>query len=329
MAIWKFTRRTVLLAMLVAFSATLAVGQQNQSVATLDRMKGKVQVVQADTGRVVQGRTGLLLNLGDRVKTLPKSATTIKFRDGSEIRLFARSNFLIRKVKESKGKERSFLYRLTLKVGSFWGRFVPQRQVATIGTPTATIGIKGTTLRIVERDNQARVALTEGLIDVENDRSKIELQPGKRLTNFRRGDDLATKIEDIPFKLVMSSEKRSLKFSGRRSEEVFVSIQLTNIKSGGQIRRPGVLYLRSDYDKIVYPASAELDQRGFARIPLVFFPPEAADGKFNGTIYVWAVLDEEDADDTTEGRLKFTIPVPEGRERVRIEADSGSGQRSQ
>lgn len=329
MKIRKLFRQTAVFALLVLFSATLAVGAQSDNVATLDRLKGKVEVIKAESGKVTPGRVGLLLEIGDTVVTLEQSAATIKFRDGSEIRLFAKSNFLIRAVRESKGADRSFLYRLSMKAGAFWGRFVPQREVATIGTPTATIGIKGTTLRVVERDNQARVALTEGLIDVENDRSKVELQPGKRLTNFSRGDDLATKLQDIPYRLVMNSEKRDLKFSGARSEEVFVTIQLTDIKSGNQVRRPGVLYLRSDYGRIVYPPSAELDQRGFARVPLVFFPPEAADAKFNGTIYVWAVLDEEIADDTTEGRLKFTIPVPEGSERVRVDADKGSSQRTQ
>ena len=326
---WIRAKKLGITAMLLLLVATVAYGQQDNTVASLDRLKGKVEVIQERAGRTVQGRRGLLLNTGDTVVTYAKSNATIKFRDGSEIRLFPDTQFLIKAASESKAKDRSFLYRLTMKAGGIWGKFVPQRQVATIGTPTATIGIKGTALRIVERDNTARVALTEGLVEVENDRSKVELTPGKRLTDFRRGDELANKVVDISYKLDLKSEKRELTFEAGRPEEVFLTIQAVDLKTGGEVARTGVLYLRSDYDKITYPPTAELNQRGFARVPLVFAPPEASDNRFNGNVYVWALIDQEDADDTGEGRILFKIPVRQGRDRIEVKADSGAAKRKQ
>ncbi len=329
---FKWLRSVLLLALIgligVVFVSPAAFGQNNEIVASLQRVSGQVFVVQAITKARVQGRNGLLLRAGDEIITEANSRASIKFRTGSEVRLFPNTNFVV-EAKEEKGKGRFFKFNLAVKIGSIWGNFVKRRQVANITTPTATIGIKGTTLRIVDRNGKARVALTEGLIDVSNDREKVELRPGKRITDFARNESIRDKIVDIPLRLDLKSEKRNLKFPNKRAEEVFVTVQLINIKSGNPVRRSGDLYLRSSYDKIEYPSRPSLDERGFARIPLKFMAPEAADAKFNGTIFVWAVMDQEDADDTSEGRLLFTIPVPAGGSKIRVDSRSGEAKKVQ
>ena len=306
----------------------IAHGQEEEIIASLQRLSGPVSVLQARTDDTVQGRNGLLLRAGDTVITGADARATIKFRNGSEVRLFPNTNFRV-EAKEREGRERLFKVNLLMKLGSFWGNFVKRRQVVSINTPTATIGIKGTTLRVVERDGQARVAITEGLIEVSNDRDKVDLQAGQRLPNFTRTDTLADKVEDIPFKIDLKSDKRDLKFPGDQPEEVFITVQLIDIKSGRPVRRSGPLYLRSNYDKIDYPTVANLDARGFARVALRIAPPEPADSDLNGNVFVWALLDEEDADDTAEGRILFTIPIPEGQERIRVESETGESKRVQ
>ncbi len=313
-------------AAILGLLAAPALAQDEEIVASLDRLDGRASVLQAETNRTVQARNGLLLKDGDTVITEAKSRVTIRFRDGSEVRLFPKSQFVIQATRESATKERSFSYRLFLKLGALWGQFVPQRRVATVGMPTATIGIKGTALRAVHRD-KSRVALTEGLVEVSNDRSTVELQPGKRLTDFTATDDLATKVEDIPFKVDIKSEKRSLTFPQNQPEEVFVSLQLIDIKTGAEVHRAGKVYFRSNYGRITYPPVSELNQRGFTRVPLVFSPPEPADDKLEGNVYVWALIDEEDADDTVEGKILFTIPVLSSKERIRVEAETGEAKR--
>lgn len=303
--------------------------QEPEIVAHLDRIQGRVNVRQAATEQMVQGRDGLLLRIGDLVTTETEARATIQFRDGSEIRLFSDTSFLIESAKESTGTERSFTTKVFMKLGSFWANFVRERQTASVDTPTATIGIKGTTLRVVERDNAARVALTEGLIDVSNARSTVELEPGFRLTEFTRRDDLAAKIEPIPFKVDIRSETRELDFSDNRPVTAYVTLQLIDIESGANVARSGPIYLRSNYDKITYPPEPRLDEQGFARVPLTFAVPEPADGELDGNIYVWALLDRENADDTAEGRVLFRFRMPPTEERLRIEAETGEGERTQ
>ncbi len=313
-------------AAIFGLAAASAHAQSQEIVASLDRLDGRAQVLQAQTNRHVQARNGLLLKDGDTVITKEKSRVTIKFRDGSEVRLFPNSQFVIQASRESTTKQRSFSYRLYLKLGSIWGKFAPQRNLATIRMPTATIGIKGTSLRAVTRE-KSRVSLTEGRIEVSNDRSTVELMPGKRLKDFTATDDLTKKVEDIPFKVDVKSEKKALTFAQNQPEEVFVSLQLINRTTGAEVHRAGKIYFRSDYGRIAYPPVASLNQRGFARVPLVFSPPEASDAKYNGNVYVWALIDEETADDTVEGKILFTIPIRGGSERIRIDSKTGEAKR--
>ena len=322
------TIRVMLVGLLLGLFAPVAWAQDAEIIASLQRIEGPVTVTQAANQETVQGRNGLLLRGGDTVMTGESGRATIKFRDGSEIRLFPNTNFVV-EAKEKQGSERFFQVNLLMKVGSFWGNFVKRRQVANISTPTATIGIKGTTLRVVERDGQARVALTEGLIAVSNDREQIDLQPGQRLPNFTRTDTLADKVQAIPYKLNLRSDQRKLEFRNNQPEEVFISIQLVDIKSGGPVTRSGPVYLRSNYDKIEYPSQASLDQRGFARVAIKVLPPEPADADLNGNVYVWAVMDQEQADDTAEGRILFNIPIPSSQERIRAESKTGETRRTQ
>lgn len=315
------------LALAVLLLGQIAFAQSGEIVASLDRLEGRAQVLVAETNRRITGRNGLLLKAGDTVITREKSRVTIKFRDGSEVRLFPKSEFVIQASKESRSKRRAFTYRLFLKLGSIWGQFVPQRRVATIGMPTATIGIKGTTLRAVQRDGKGRVALTEGRVEVTNDSSKVELLPGKRLTNFTLTDDLTKKVEDIPFKVDIKSEKRELSFPQNQPEEVFVSLQLINIRSGAEVHRAGKIYFRSNYGRIAYPPVSVLNQRGFTRVPLVISPPQPSDDDLQGNVYVWALIDEESADDTVEGKILFRVPIRSGKERIRIESKTGESKR--
>jgi hypothetical protein len=320
------TIRVILAGLLLSLFATAAWAQEAEIIASLQRVDGPVSVTAAANKESVQGRNGLLLHAGDTVITGQDGHATIKFRDGSEIRLFPNTNFVV-ESKEQPGAERIFHVNLLMKIGSFWGNFVKQRQVANITTPTATIGIKGTTLRVVQRDDQARVALTEGLISVANQREEVELQPGQRLPNFTRSDTLADKIQAIPYKLDLRSDQKKLEFRGGQPVDVSINIQLVDIKSGNPVRRSGPIYLRSNYDKIDYPARASLDERGFARVTIRVKPPEPADAELNGNVYVWALLDQEQADDTAEGRILFTLPTPPGKEHIRVESKTGESRR--
>jgi hypothetical protein len=327
--IWRWGLAVLALASVLAFSATRASAQEEDIVASLQNLTGRVQIVQKADGATVPARIGVLLRAGDTVVTTEQARATIKFRDGSEIRLFQNTRFVLQGAKESAGSDRSFKMDLLLRAGSIWGTFAKQRQTARITTPTATIGIKGTTLRITEENNKGRVAITEGLIDVSNDAKTVELEAGKRLTEFTRGDDLTQKIQPIPYKVDVKADKRQLTFEKNQPEAVFVNLQMINVSTGREVARSAKIYFRSNYDRVSFPARAQLDERGSARVLLNFAPPEPSDAALNGSVFVWAIVDQEDADDTGEGRVLFSIPVPAGKDRIRIEADKGETKRVQ
>ena len=52
-------------------------------------------------------------------------------------------------------------------------------------------------------------------------------------------------------------------------------------------------------------------------------PPEPSDDKLKGSFYVWALIDEENADDTGEGKILFRIPVRTGGEDCEIDSKTG------
>jgi len=327
--IWRWGLAVLALASVLACSATRASAQEEDIVASLQNLTGRVQIVQKADGATVPARIGVLLRAGDTVVTTEQARATIKFRDGSEIRLFQNTRFVLQGAKESAGSDRSFKMDLLLRAGSIWGTFAKQRQTARITTPTATIGIKGTTLRITEENNKGRVAITEGLIDVSNDAKTVELEAGKRLTEFTRGDDLTQKIQPIPYKVDVKADKRQLTFEKNQPEAVFVNLQMINVSTGREVARSAKIYFRSNYDRVSFPARAQLDERGSVRVLLNFAPPEPSDAALNGSVFVWAIVDQEDADDTGEGRVLFSIPVPAGKDRIRIEADKGETKRVQ
>jgi hypothetical protein len=328
--IWRTMLTVVALCGVLAWGATAALAQDKDEdiVASLQNLLGRVQVVQKANGETVSGRTGLLLHTGDTIITAEQARATIKFRDGSEVRLFQNTRFVLQGAKESAGSERSFKLDLLLRAGAIWGNLAKQRQTARITTPTVTIGVKGTTLRVSENAGKGRVAITEGLIEVGNDAKTIDLAAGQRLTEFTRSDDLSQKVQPIPYKVDIKADKRQLTFERNQPEAVFVNLQMIEVATGKEVARSAKIYFRSNYERVTFPET-KLDERGFARASLRFDPPQPADAQLNGSVFVWAVVDQEDGDDTGEGRVLFTIPVPAGQERIRIEADKNETRRVQ
>ena len=288
--------------------AVVRAADEAEIVATLERISGPVNVMHQDDTKVINGRNGLLLKSGDTVSTGPQGQATIKFRDGSELRVFPNTTFRVDQIKESQAKSRNFRYNMNMKLGAVWGNFARQRQSVEIKTPTATIGIKGTTLRVAERNDHAQVSLTEGAIDVSNDKGTLALTPGKQLTTFSRKDDLAGKVQDIPLKLTLKADVDKLTFDKGQAAQAKVIIQLVDVKRGENAARSGPIYLRSNYDRVNFPAQVTLDDKGYARMTLTFDAPQPSDAALEGNIYVWAVMDRESDADVGEGRLLFSFP---------------------
>ena len=108
----------------------------------------------------------------------------------------------------------------------------------------------------------------------------------------------------------LSTRNLQLRFQGGKPLEVWIEVQLVVVKTGEHVPRRAPLYLSSDLDGIVFPRRPRLDEKGFARLKLVIPSPDAESRRrLQGRFTVWVLIDEEDADDTIEGRLFFSYSM--------------------
>lgn len=108
----------------------------------------------------------------------------------------------------------------------------------------------------------------------------------------------------------LASQSLALRFQGGKPLEVWIEVQLVVVQTKENAPRSGPLYLTSDYNGIVFPSRPRLDAMGFARLKLVIARPGLADRRrLQGRFTVWVLIDEEDADDTIEGRLVFSYSM--------------------
>ncbi|MBF0238278.1 MAG: FecR domain-containing protein [SAR324 cluster bacterium] len=297
--------------------------QNPTAVATLTKVNGKVEVQISKMNKRTMGREGLLLYQDDTIITGQGGRVTVLFRDGSEIRLFENTQFMIETGKEQETEQRSFRYNFFMKMGSFWGKMQKSRQQTSIKTPTATIGVKGTSLRVSTNETASSIALTEGLISVDNKNSSIELVPGKRVVSISSTDDLSKKIEDIPYKLFITADSYDVDFTKTQQSTIRLSIQLGNVQTGQNLGRSGKLYLRSNYPNIQFPENVELDASGFVRFPIEINSPRYQDQEFDGNVTIWAVPDDAKADDIGEGSILIKIKSASKTRHYHIDGNTG------
>jgi hypothetical protein len=112
--------------------------------ATVESLKGTVEVQKAGTGKWVPATKGMVLNEGDVVKTKSGSKVVIKLDDGSINQLTSLSTLTIQKLDRSlRGKNTG----MDVEVGKSWNKVKKldvERDKFNVGTPTAVAGVRGT-----------------------------------------------------------------------------------------------------------------------------------------------------------------------------------------
>ena len=108
----------------------------------------------------------------------------------------------------------------------------------------------------------------------------------------------------------LASRNLALRFQGTKPLEVWIEVQLLGVRTREKVSRRAPLYLSSDYEGIAFPSRSRLDARGFARLKLIIAPPGVEDRRrLQGRFTVWVLIDEEEADDTIEGKLVFFYSI--------------------
>ena len=303
-----FLFKSLLFISVIGLTTTLVSAQDsNPAIATLLQIEGGVDVVTDKSPKGRRGRDGILLFAGNKIRTSGKSKATVEYRDGSSIRLFQNSEFLLDLSEEQNTSKRTFKYLLTLNNGSMRGRFKKGLQRTKIRTPTALIGIIGTSVRITEIKNKTTVSLTEGQVEVSNLSSRAVINPGQWLPEFGRTDDLSNKVVPIPNLLNLKTDEYEFDFRNGESKQFEFSVQLQNSISSKIVKRKGLVIFESDYNRIRLPKRFMLDANGYARVIVGIDPPRIDDSKFRGLITIRAFMDEDGFDDVAEGNLVLKI----------------------
>ena len=304
--------------LIVPVSSTYAIN----AVASLKDTIGEVKIQRLS--RNIPGRKGLILNDQDVVITGINAKATILFRDGSEIRLFQNTRFVIEKSEEMKGSQRGFLNNFFLKAGSFWGKFTKNTQKTKIITPTATCGIKGTSVSFSEHNGKMDVSLSSGEIELENEDEKISLPAGKMIQGLTQRGTFKEKIKDLPYQLVIEPDASKIELPTEGNEgKVDFTLQIVNVKTKQNEYRRGSIFFSLKTDKIVFPDRIVLNDRGYARVTAIIKPFQKADYG-DGRIDIVAVAEGESAMDIGTGEALLTFDVPEQYQKtIRIDATSG------
>ena len=277
------------------------------AIATLLQAEGAVEVVTAKSPKGRRGINGMLLYAEDKISTAGNSKATIEYRDGSRVRLFQNSQLTLNLSEEQAANKRTFKFQLSLKKGTLRGRFLKGLHRTRIRTPTAQIGVKGTTVRIKDNNNRATVSLTEGQVEVSNLSSKTILNPGQWLPDFGRTEDLTEKVAPLPKILHLKTFDYELDFRDGKSKQLKFSVQLQHGISAKTDARSGLVVFESDYYRIRLPKRFMLDKKGFARVLVGIDPPRLSEPGFKGLITIRAFMDQDGFDDVAEGSLVLKI----------------------
>ena len=292
------------------------------AVASIKSIQGRVEVERES--RILAGRTGLILYDNDLVLTDYHSKVSIIFRDGSIIRLFPKTKFLIEKSQEAKKGSRKFLHRFMLKVGSLWGKFTQNRQQTTIITPTATAGIKGTNVAFSQRNNAFSVSLSEGSVSIKNEDDEVNLEAGQMIRNLHKNGSVQDKVQSLPYQISIDPGRIEFKPANAGSKvDIFFTVQLLDLKTNQNVQKAGIIHLTSDLDKIEFPNPIQLNDRGYARVMAKVSALEPKDMEQNYA-EILAVMDEEANLDVGAGRTVLWLDTS-GKKPQKIKIDVKSG----
>ncbi len=312
--------------LLVAAAFMLMIPQSLHAINAVASIKASIGDVKISRqNRQISGRKGLVLNDGDIVTTEKNSKVTILFRDGSLIRLYQNTKFVIEQSVENKSAHRGFLNRFRLSLGSLWGKFSKNRQRTVIKTPTATCGIKGTSVALSQKTSSLNVSLSTGLVELENEDEKIDLQPGKMIKGITKRGSFKNKIEDIPYQILIKPDNKKISIPTKGNENaISFTLQIIDVKSKLNIPKAARVLITVPSDKIEFPEIIRLNSRGYKRISAIVKPFQKADFG-TGRIEVTAVAEDQRNMDIGTGQTVLTYDIPTKDPRVlRIDANSGT-----
>ena len=199
------------------------------------------------------------------------------------------------------------------------------RQRTVIKTPTATCGIKGTSVALSQKGATLDVSLSTGLVELENEDEKIDLKPGKMIKGITKRGSFKEKVKDIPYRILIKPDRKKIDVPTAGNEsEVSFTLQVIDVNSKLNVFKAARVLITVPSDKIVFSESIRLNSRGYRRVTAIIKPFQKADYG-SGRIEVTALAEGERYMDIGTGQTVLTFDIPKKNPRVlRIDANSGA-----
>ena len=169
----------LLMVCLMTMSAVsgFAAEQTEAFTAKLFTAKGTVEYLKNGTAAWVAVKAPYMLEVGDQVKTGPKSKAEIYIKYGAKVRLGAETTFVISKVSPQENGVEVIRGKMQAWIRKFAGRGFSVR------TPSAVCAVRGTVFEVeVAESGHTAWNLFSGSLQIADNRSRsVDLAPGQRL----------------------------------------------------------------------------------------------------------------------------------------------------
>ncbi len=130
-----------------------------------------VRLVPEEAYRSAVPRQGLVSN--DLIKTTAGARLSILFIDQTQLKLSSNTTLIIKEVTPNKEKPGALKILLKLESGEVWTRSKSVPEGLMIETPYATAAIRGTEWILSVKENESRVSVMEGNVQLSNPQGSI------------------------------------------------------------------------------------------------------------------------------------------------------------
>jgi len=284
----------------------ISLAKSTPALAILSELKG--DVITGFSNNFSNGFDGKMLWKKNRIKTGENSSATIFFFDGSQIRLFSKSDLKIG-VKKRRSS-RWVRYRILLHSGSFWGFFARGKNAVEVGGKGLSLLLSNASIRFTKQKTGNSISVSSGIAKVFNMASSVKLNSGQRLYQVQKKDFLPQKITYIPNQLKLSVEPKNMVFPRKDSLRINLNFQVVRQGTKSKINRSGPIYLMSNYYNIISPDSIRINAEGMGETILEVKPPQLNDRTFEGSVIFHAIMDQNGYDDVQSGSLKVKFKTP-------------------
>ena len=127
------------------------------------------------------------------------------------------------------------------------------------------------------------------------------------MSTIQKKDFLPKKISYIPNQLKILIEPNEPFFVEKKSLIVDLKIQVVRSGTYSKIKRPGPIFLRTNYYNAILPNSIILNKEGEVKTKIKINPPHFNDRTFGGTLIFQAIMDQYGYDDVQDGSFKSTF----------------------